>query len=101
MNLKLENELRLTTPVTINNCNRPIKVAIFQKFGTKSRNFGLVGPPRYSLDICTSGKSRIYMSECSICIIHADKQPTVLFQPSVHDFKKFFMPRWPKFFLLI
>jgi hypothetical protein len=34
--------------------------------------FGLVGPPRYSLDVCTSGISRIYMSGCSICIIHAE-----------------------------
>ena len=50
----------------------PIKIAIFQKIGVKRANFGLVGLPRYSLDVCTSEKSRIYMNECSICIIHAE-----------------------------
>ena len=36
--------------------DRAYKTAIFQKIGTKRVDFGLVGPPRYSLDICTSGK---------------------------------------------
>jgi hypothetical protein len=44
--------------------DRAYKNCYFSKIGTKRVNFGLVGPLRYSLDICTSGKSRIYMSEC-------------------------------------
>ena len=39
------------------------------KIGTTRVNFGLVGPPGYSLDVCTSGKSRIYMQKSE------DKQP--------------------------
>ena len=50
----------------------------FSKIGTKRVNFGLLAPPWYSLKVCTLEKSKIYMSEYSIRIIHAemwDKRP--------------------------